>query len=402
MLGRFTHLLHAHHLRQSDGRELRQLYASTSLHLLAFSLVTIFVPVYLYLLGYGMTGVALFYVVHYSVRFLVAIPVAKAVNRFGVKHILVASYLLTFVKTSMLVTLPDIGWPLLLLAAVDGIDHITYFLPNHIGISQLKTAKQAGRQLSLIFQWHKLASALGPIIGGVIAHQLGIGYTLATAALLVIVSIIPLTLSPEITHEIQKISLRRLPWRRMKRDLISGFGLSLNQLSTEGMWALFLGVFIFTQDAYLGLGIISFLGLLFAIFLARFFGHLIDKHRGRHLLRLSVLAQSVTHALRPWLPSVPMAYIFNLASQPSAIGVALPYGQGVVIKADELVGHRISYLTAMELVNYVGKILAWGLVLAIAAAGNEKLGLQTVFLLSIPAIWLVLSENFRSLRPRAR
>lgn len=400
MFRHLTGLIYSHRAHDGGNRELRHLYSSASLSIFALSIIGVFIPVYLYSLGFGIASIALFYVAHYLVRLLTSVPIAKLVNRFGVKHVMAASYILTFIKSLLLVSLPDIAWPLLLIAVVDGLDHVTFFIPYHTGISKLKTTKIAGKQLGVIYQWNKLAGALGPFLGGLIAYQFGIGYALLTTAVLVGASIIPLTLSPEPVRDKQELRLSRLPWSKIRWDLVGVAGLSFNQLSTEGLWALFLGVYIFTQDTYLGLGLISSLGLLVAILSAHFLGRLVDAHRGRSLLRVSAVVQSASHGLRLILNSTPMAYIFNLANKPSEVGLSLPFRQGYMVRGDELAKFRILYMAVIEMANYVAKIVAWLVVFVIASAGHEKLSLQVIFVLAIPATLLVMSERFGSLKSR--
>ena len=380
------------------AREFRHLYASTSLKIFALSLIGVFVPIYLYSLGFSIASIALFYATHHAARLLLTLPVARLTQRFGVKHILAVSYGLTLIKALLLVTLPDIGWPLWIIASIDGLSYTTYFLPYHAGISKLTRTRTAGRQLSQAYQWHKLAGALGPVLGGLIAYQFGIGTALLVTAMLVGLSIIPLTRSPEPLREPQNLKLARLPWARIRPDLISQMGIAINQMGTGILWGLFLGVYIFTQDTYLNLGFLISLSLLLTISLARVAGRLVDTRRGLKLLRTSAVVQSLTHVGRLAVTTAPAAYGLNIAAQPSTIGIGLAYSQGVAARGRELAQHRILYMATMELAKCLPKLLVWLAVFAVAGAGHEKIGLQAVFWLSIPASWLILSERFPSLR----
>ncbi|MYB40189.1 MFS transporter [Candidatus Saccharibacteria bacterium] len=393
------HFIHSH-LHDTGDRELKRLYTSTSLYTLGLSLVSVFIPIYLYSLGFSISAIAFFYVVHYAFRLVAVFPIAKLVERLGVKHIMAASYLLTFLKVVLLITLPDIGWPLWFIAVVEGLDHSTYFLPYHIGVSKLKKRKAAGKQLSVIYQWNNLAGALGPILGGVIAQFFGVVYALIITAGVIVVSIIPLTRSPEPLREPQNMKLSRFPWKSIKGDIGNQIGSSVNQLGTQGIWTMFLGIYVFTQgNAYLGLGILSSVSFIFAIVIARYFGRLVDRGKGRPLLRVSALAQSAANLGRVFIASPPVAYVFNLIAEPIKIGSSLPCSHGAMARGDELSKNRILYMTVMEAINYVPKTLLWLGVFIIASLGHDKFGLQFVFLAGIPAAWLILSERFKSLNP---
>ena len=391
------HFLHDHP-RNAGSRQFRQFYISTSLYTFALSLISVFIPIYLYALGYDIAAIGLFYVVHYVFRLFTTIPIAKLINRIGVKHVMAAGYCLSFFKVILLITLPGAGWPLWLIAMVESLDHTAYFLPYHIGVSKLKQQKASGKQLSILFQWNRIGGALGPLMGGFIAQAFGVAYALLATAIVIALSIIPLTLSPEPLRTRQNLKLTRFPWRIIKRDVSAMFGLSPNQLASSGIWAMFLGIYVFTQDnAYLGLGLLSSLGFLLAIVAARYFGRVIDASRGRTLLRISSPLQASANLARAFIASTPVAYVFNLLVQPVMLGVSLPYQHGEMARGDELAKNRILYMTIMETINYIPKALLWLAVFIIADAGHEKFSLQFVFLAAIPAAWLVLSERFKSL-----
>ena len=396
-LGRIK-LIHLHHWRWATAPELRHFYASTSLKTFAFGIVGVFVPIYLYSLGFGVAQIALFYIIHYSLRFLISLPIAKIINRFGAKHVMATSYILSFIKVLLLVLLAEAHWLFWVIALLDGLDHVSYFIPYHVCLSKLKDQQSAGSQLSRLYQWHELAAAVSPIIGGLIAYQFGIVYALVVTAVLIGASVIPLTLGPEPIGRRQQVKLSELPWHKIKADMVGMFGLSFNQLSTQGVWALFLGLYIFSQGAYLGLGIFASVGLVAGIVVARLYGKLIDLHKGRQLLRTATFFQSISHLFRLLLATPQLAYAFNFLAQPAALGVGLPYSQGMAVRGDELSSHRIVYMAVMEMVNYSAKVLAWLIVFIIASGGYEKLSLQTIFAISILATWLVYSERFKSLR----
>ena len=387
-----------HHWRRAGEVELRHFYASTSIKTFACGLVSIFVPIYLYSLGFGVAQIAIFYIIHYSLRILVAMPIARLINRYGVKHIMAASYLLTFVKTLLLVSLVQMPWLFWLVALLDGLDHVSYFIPYHVGLSKIKASQSAGSQLSRLYQWHQIAGALSPIVGGLIAYQFGIGYALLATAVLMAIGTIPLTLGPEPVGKGQHIKLADFPWNKIKPDIVSMFGLAINQLTTQGVWALFLGLYIFTQDTYLGLGLFASAGLVIAIVSARIFGKLIDLHKGRRLLHTALVFQATSHLLRLSLVSPVSAYAFNFFAEPANLGVSLPYSQGMAVRGDELASHRITYMAIMEMVNYLAKISGWLIVFVIASAGYEKLSLQVLFAVAILATGLIYKERFKSLR----
>ena len=72
-----------HFWRNVGFDELSELYASMLLRSLALSLIGLFVPIYLYKLGYSITDILGFFTVFFLIRIPVDIVVAFIVGRIG-------------------------------------------------------------------------------------------------------------------------------------------------------------------------------------------------------------------------------------------------------------------------------------------------------------------------------
>ena len=124
---------HNHHLlwHFRPKKELTQVYLCLMLRNFAFSLLGLFVPLYLYIeLSYTLSQTLYFYV-FYAVIFAISTPIAaKFAARFGVKHTILLSvpFYLTFVL--LLQLLSSIAIPLMVVAAFLGLA-ICFFLDGN-------------------------------------------------------------------------------------------------------------------------------------------------------------------------------------------------------------------------------------------------------------------------------
>ncbi|HSW37780.1 MAG TPA: MFS transporter [Candidatus Saccharimonadales bacterium] len=398
MLRHFNYLLHySRSWKRASFSELSELYTSTTIKTLALSVVNVFVPVYLYKLGFSFSQIALYHLIHYAVRAAEAVVVGKLVGRFGPKHIMVVSYALLMVKMILLVTLPTYGWPLWLIATIDGSSYVMYFIPFHTSFSKLKDPKQEGRQISIVYRWAQIAAAAGPFLGGFVANRYGINYALWLAFVLIVLSVIPLAMSAEPVRKHQKVHFRGMPWRDIKWDMVAAAGWSFDIVTQGVLWPLFIAVFVFQKDVYLSVGLVTSIGLLVSIAVAKAYGQIIDNRKGRKLLRYSTIGEAAMHAMRPLVNAASGAYLFNLAYSPLEVGVSLTFTKGIFDAASSYEGFRIAYLTIMELVSYVQKSLIWLVFYLLTSAGYGKASFQIIFLLAVVGALVVSKERFKAL-----
>lgn len=105
-----------HPWRQMNFDELAELYTSMSLRSLGFSLVGIFVPVYLYQNGVSIASVFTFFALLFILRVPVAMVSGYLVARIGPKHSIAVSTVLFLVFLGLLLSFTTVRWPLPVLA----------------------------------------------------------------------------------------------------------------------------------------------------------------------------------------------------------------------------------------------------------------------------------------------
>ena len=378
--------------------EFRQFYTSVALHDLAGSLVSVFILVYLYDLGFGLATIAVYGIVHNATRLLVALPVARAINRFGLKHVLTLSYVLLFIHSVMVILLPHADVPIYAVAAVEGLALTIFFMPYHTGVSRLADAGHNASSIGLVYRLAWITGAAGALIGGWVSQLFGIQYALAASALVIAVSVVPLLMSPEPLKRDQNLDLRKFPWKKVRRDLLSFAGMAFHYDVVGRIWPFFLGVFVFAGSAYANLGVITALEVVLASVLTAYFAKLVDKGAGRKLFRAATAANFVGHAARSFIGLPVAAYVFNFLSKPPAVGSMLAYQDGVMGRSQEIAGNRVLYIAVTEIVIYVMLIVSWAVIyLAGAVTGEEKLGIQIFFFFAAGAMLLSLFENYESL-----
>lgn len=378
--------------------ELGELYIAMMIKTLGLSLIGIFVPIYLYQLGYSLEDISLFYVVTYSIRSLTDNIVAKIVGYFGPKHVMILSHMFLIITLGLLLSLGTTVWPLPLIALTNAIAGGMFFTAYHIEFSKIQSSRKAGQQIGKMYKLGKFASAVGPLLGGVLATIYNVQLVIVLAMILILASAIPLLLSPEPVRQRQHVTLKGFPWKAVKWDIISNMGLSVDQMTNLFIWPLYISIFIFTENVYLSVGVVTSLGLAVSFFVVTLYGRVIDKSRGNQLLKVGVVGSSIGHMLRLIIATPAAAYLFNLFSDPAAIAIRMPYTKGLYGAASSHEGYRDAYIGVVMTSSNIVRACVFILVYFISSVSSDKIALQTIFGLSIIAVWTATLHRYKALK----
>lgn len=394
------HTIHRRHFwRHISFSELSELYISTMLRVMALGLVGIFVPVYLYQLGYGVPTIALFFALAYGTRLVIDPLTQLGIHLWGAKHLLRASYLVLIAYLVSLLTLEYYELPLVLVALLLGLSLSSYFLPFHLEFSVLKSVKKEGSQLSWMYALQKFSGAMGPLVGGLVGTYFGFQYVIAGAITLLCLATVPLFLSSENIKPRKLQPLNLLDYVRYARFAPASMGVGINSSTNMLLWPLFIGVYIVAQDkVYAGLGLVITVSLFAAILGAYAFGKLIDKRRGGTLLQLSVIGSFITFLVRPFIGVYSTVMVFNPFNEIIGSSIGMTYAKGFYDSSDSERKKRLSFITVLTSYAHMGRVLFWTAVAVMAWYGNDKLALQLAFVLAGLTTLLLLKHKFKALQ----
>lgn len=394
-------LARRHYWRFVGFDELSELYVSMLLRSLGLSLIGIFVPIYLYQLGYSLPTIFLFLAGLYASR-LIANPLAGyLVAAVGPKHVITFSNLAQIGVLLMLMSLPVMQWPLWVIGSLWGVAISLFFIAYHVDFSKVMHVEHGGKELGFMTILERFGGAIGPVVGGVIAGLFGPVYTLGLAVALLIFAVAPLLMTAEPIRTHQKLYFRSLPLKKIWRDLLSFYMMGLENQVALAVWPLYLAVTILTINTYASIGLVTSLGVVASILSAHFIGQMVDRNKGGLLLKWSLSVGALLHAIRPFIGSMGGVLLMNIAHDGIATGFRLPYLKGMYARADELAGMRIVYIVVMECIGDVGKISAWLGLWAVTMVAGPAVSMQAAFIVGgALASLLVMVQNYPALRRR--
>lgn len=235
--------------RGIDG--VQAFYANGLLRSLSLSMMTIFVPVFVYLQGmkeWGQLNYALLLVVGYYVlqRTIVAVvvfPISKLIEKIGFRKSITLSVmaLIGFIF-SLYLAEHDLRW-LGLAVLCEALNIPLYWVSRDSALSQDIPGGKMGNKMGLIVVLENIAGLLGPFAGGAIVLLFGYSTLFMAVLALLGVSAIPLWWMPPHTHR-NGVSLRGFVGfvknGRYLHQVMANFGCALSDYGNGLIWPLIL------------------------------------------------------------------------------------------------------------------------------------------------------------------
>ena len=375
-----------HFWRHATFGEIAELYYSRFLRIFALNLVSMFMSVYLFKLGYSILFIMVYLTCYFALKVPLAVMAALYTARFGPKHAILAANIAYIPALICFSFIPHPGASHAFIVLVgfgifQAIGAVFYDYAYQVDFSKVKHSEHAGKELGFMHIVEKTGSILAPLAGGFIASLFGPIPAIIAAAILFAVAALPLLRSAEPTRTHQKIRLRGFPWRTTWSSMVAQTGIGVDNVTSSTLWSLFLATVIFSTQGeaiYLLLGALSALGMCVAFVSAFVFGRLIDRKRGHLLLRYGVLFNSLAHLLRPLVNSPVAAAGVSITSQVSTTAYIMAYTRGIFDVADYS-GFRLTYLLGNEIMINIGSALLLGIMAVLLMLVGEPYAFTIAF-----------------------
>lgn len=400
MIQKIIHrLLHRRHFwREATFSEIAELYISKLLRMLALSMATAFLSVYLYQTGYSVLFIALFWTVYFLFKVMISVPSAALAAWIGPKHGILVSNLLFIPSMVAFAALPEQGiWVLAVVILFQGLSTSLYTVCYNINFSSIKSLDHAGKELAYMNIIEKFTGGLSPLIGGVLAFLLGPQTVLLIAAGIFVLAALPLLRTAEPTLRRQRLSFQGFPWRIVRRTGWAQMATGFDIFASGTVWWLYTAIVVLgvteENEIYAANGALLSVILFAALGSSYAFGRLIDRRRGKDLMQVSVVFKSLGHIVRPFIGTPIAVAGSNIANEVATTGYALPFNRGVFDNAD-LSGKRIAYLGIVETLCNIGAgAAALIFALAVFLVGDVR-AMGYLFLVAAGVVLLILTARF--------
>lgn len=379
-----------HQLFRIRFTELNEIFAVMSLRTFVGSLVGIFGPIYLYVLGFSIRDIIVMQIVMFITEFLFEYVSARLTSQFGPKHTIALSMPFLIGHYWLLWTIPTFGWPLWFPAILGGISLAMYWQAYHYDFSKSKHKNEATKDVSRLYIFLAILSAIAPLIGGIIATQLGfhVLYGLVTGSLFIV--LIPLIKSGE-RHVPKSFSLKKLQLKPLYQDIIAYGGSGMEASIAIIAWPLFVFLIVKTSQ---NVGIVASAALIFTIIITYFVGKKVNNANRHNYIKIGSWLDGVLFALLALVETFIQVLTINFFRSLAVCLRGAPFVSEYYLHADE--HNRAEYIfimeSAIDLIKVAMYLVLFGL--------SFYLGLNALLIVGL--LFGALGSILVGLMPRAK
>lgn len=295
---------HIHHFGFFGNREMTSLYVMLAILSFAASLVGVFVPVYLYELGYEIWQVLLFYFLRaawFVVLGIALLPLLRRMSDKMMMSLAIPFLILFFMGLSRLNGDHLLFW---FLPAAWALYMQLFWVGFHLDFSGAADEGKVGREVGLRNMFMMIAAFAGPIVGGFLIAYVGFSYTFLIGSFLLLLALVPLFFFPKRKmprglHLKAIIKNLRNPKTRAYRW--SAVGFANEKMGAWVVWPLFIFIVIGSVEKF---GALYSVGFLAAAVMTYLMGSMTDAGRGKRIMRWTVPLHSAIWFIRPFWTTV--------------------------------------------------------------------------------------------------
>ena len=312
-------------LHYTLNRELTELYASIALRRFTLGLISIFVPIYIFLYFSQDITKTLFYFGSISMLYGLLAPLGgKVVTKFGVKHSMLFSTPFLLLHYLGLWQIEALGSLFFILIPLLVIHNLLYWPAFHIDFARFSEEKNRSKQLSYRHAAVALSAAASPLVGGIIVTNFGFPVLFGIVLVLLFASVLPLFLSKEI-HERYTDGFgeayREILQKKYRNKSIAFFGEGVEVILHVVIWP----IFLFTLAiSYSSIGLISSVALFAGVIFVLYLGRLIDKIGHARLLPVGAVLNAFTWPIKMFVATPFDAFVVNTLHQFTRLTAHMP------------------------------------------------------------------------------
>lgn len=270
-----------------------------ALFIFAKSLISIFVPIYFWELGFSMQQILLFYFLN-SLFFVIAtLSLLPIIRRLSDKMMMFLSLPFLVLYFLGLGFIPDIPILFYILPVTLTFHMLLFNVGYHLDFSNVYDRKYVGREVGTRHMIGAMAGFSAPFIGGVLIALIGFQYTFFIGSVILFLAVVPLFFFPRrnlSTHIHIKEVAEYLKSKQLRPFNISGAGYAVETMVGRIIWPLFIFISIGSIERF---GAVISIGLLTGVVVTYITGYLSDAGRRRKILRWAAGFFSFIWILRP-------------------------------------------------------------------------------------------------------
>jgi len=350
-----------HHLHHGHPDEFTQILRSRNLRAFGNSIATTFISLYL-ITTYGglreaLWPISVFVLSAYMLRVALMPLFAEAVVRFGAKHVMAASYLLSAAALLMVAFLQTNVWWIaafgLLVALGNGMFFIAYHIDLALTLNRGNSVKHGVGSVQMV---RKVSLALGPLVGGIIATQVDEKSLFLLAAAITGSAAVALYLGDDdvVSHRTKlKFNAKKF-YRKHRKALVASFGMGVNSGAAMFLWSILLFVVIGTYQA---VGVVVAASLILSLVVITINRRHESFDSDNKEIKGGSRATAAIHVARPFADTATLATGVSFFNDLAYTLLFVPYVDRYYKQIRS--GDGLTFVAAMEAMVCIGRIINW-------------------------------------------
>jgi len=343
------HDYHLHHYFKN--REITELYFSVALRAIANSMISIYIPIYFWQLGFSIRKIMFYYLVFYFFLSVIIPFCFKAIGKWGIKHNLIAGSLISVLYFYLLNLVKD-GFPYWIVAFIGALYATYYWSGFHMDFARFSEKAKTGKELGLIRFLTSFFSLLGPLLGAIIITNYNFTVLIFIVGFFVLLSVLPMLISED-RYAPYKFKFKDLLKEENTKYITSFEAAGIIGVVSGVAWPLFIFIVLKT---YISLGAIVTITQVLVAFLVLYIGKLSDSSKMRQILTTGSSLHSIFWIIRYFISSGLSIFFVNLASSISFSMFDLPFNKLIYHKAIAK-RNRIEFFIMREWSMAIGRFI---------------------------------------------
>jgi hypothetical protein len=379
-----------HQMFRIRHTELNEIFLVMSLRSFVVGMIAIFVPIYMYTLGYSLRDIFIMNLLMYVFELAFEYLSALVRTEMGPKHAIALSLPFLVAHLWLLATLPVYHWPLWFAALCGGIAMALYWQGYHYDFSKSKRKGQATKDVSRMFIILAILGAIAPFVGSMIATYFGFNALYAVVIVTLGFVFIPLLKQSE-EHKKGKLKLGKFKVGPIARDMISYGGAGLDASVSLVIWPLFV---FFLLGSYQAIGIITSATLIVTIGVTYLVGKRVSNANRHTYIRTGSYLDGAIYVLLTFVSTFIQVISLNFARSLVSALRSAPYVSEYYLHADET--SRSEYIFFMESAIDAAKVVMFAVLIVLTFYFDNS----TVLVCGL--LFGALGAFMASLMPRAK
>ncbi len=290
------------------GNKYNELVTADSLRSIALSMISLFIPIYLYELGISVRIIALYLALMLIFNYLAHLVLVRSLFfRLGVKKVLIVSYvfniffyIILYGGRNLMGYITEPGF-LALIGIIFAVTDTFYWIGHHVFFVCSTELKGNGKKVGLLSALPALFGIIGPLLGGFFITDFGFRFVFLISTIILFFASVVLLFSANVDIPRPKIDMRTiLDAKNPAKNsiyIMQGVGFSGLDLA----WPL---IMFFSAISFVGIGLVNLLSAFANSLFCYLAGRQADKNGNRGVAKLGVIGHGLTMIGRSFITTV--------------------------------------------------------------------------------------------------